>query len=253
MKCSSRSTAWCARTWGAAAAISVMAALPAGTLARVSSAQADDAPVRLAMIDAIRARVGESAIVRLENVRIEGDAPAGVGRVVATPEPGSRVGRPVRFALTIAPWPGAEPPRNRHAGRAVAEVFVAVEHVRATAAVAQGTVLAGSDLRESCEEVGVAPLAPLPALADVLGGRATRALRAGELVTAAAFRPLPLVRSGDTVRVHVRIGSVEAAGHAVAQQSGHLHERIRLVNPESRRALTGRVTGAGEVEVIHES
>lgn len=251
MRCSSRSTAWCARAW-AAAALLVAVAAPASAGAQVPDPDGE-AAVRLALVDAVRARMGESAGVRLENVRIEGGAPAADGRLVARPEPGSRVGRAIRFALALEAWPGEPAPRTPHAGRAVAEVFVEVEHVRTTLAVAQGSVLGETELKEGREEVGVAPLAPLPTLADVLGGRATRALRAGEVLTTTAFRPMPLVKSGDTVRIRVSVGGIEAASHAVAQQSGHLNERIRLINPESRRLLTGRVTGAGEVEVIYES
>lgn len=253
MRCSSRSTAWCASTW-AAAALAVIVVVAAATAAAAQQPDPDrEAAVRLALVDAVRARMGESAVVRLENVQIEGGAPAAGSRLVARPEPGSRVGRAIRFALTLEAWPGEAAPRRPRAGRAVADVFVEVAHVRAALAVAQGSVLGEAEVREGRDDVGVAPLAPLPTLADVVGGRATRALRAGEVLTAAAYRPMPLVKSGDTVRIRVSVGGIEAAGHAVAQQSGHLNERIRLINPESRRLLTGRVTGAGEVEVIYES
>jgi flagella basal body P-ring formation protein FlgA len=63
----------------------------------------------------------------------------------------------------------------------------------------------------------------------------------------------PLVRSGDTVSVRFRLGPVEATGKAVAQQSGFRHDRIKLINPDSRRTMVGRVVGAGEVEVMYES
>jgi flagella basal body P-ring formation protein FlgA len=87
---------------------------------------------------------------------------------------------------------------------------------------------------------------------DLVGGRAVRDLRIGEVLTPALVKAQPLVRSGDTVSVRIRLGAVEATGKAVAQQSGFRHDRIKLINPDSRRQMVGRVVGAGEVEVLYE-
>jgi flagella basal body P-ring formation protein FlgA len=133
----------------------------------------------------------------------------------------------------------------------VAVVYVAVEHTRVAKPIQRGATVTDTDLAVSHSETGPAPLQPLPTLADTVGGRAVRDLRAGELVTPALVRAQPLVKSGETVRTTVRMGPVEAVGQAVAQQSGHRNDRIRLINPESKRQLFGRVTGPGEVEVIH--
>jgi flagella basal body P-ring formation protein FlgA len=130
-------------------------------------------------------------------------------------------------------------------------VFVAVEHARAATAIARGATLDDTDLAISHDELGPVPLAPVPVRADVLGSRAVRDLLAGEVLTAALVRTQPLVKAGETVRTTVRLGGIEAVGQAVAQQSGQRNDRIRLINPESRRPLFGRITGPGEVEVIH--
>ena len=242
MKCCSRSTAW------RVSALLLTAVLSGGELSAQPDAGAD-APVRLAMVQAIRLRMGENAAVRLEHVVITLSNPLDASRLTATPEPGSRLGRPVRFTLTLPPSDSS--PRPRRVGSATASVHVAVEHARAATAIARGATLGDTDLAVSHDELGSVPLAPVPVRADVIGSRAVRDLLAGEVLTATLVRVQPLVKAGETVRTTVRLGGIEATGQAVAQQSGHRNDRIRLINPESRRPLFGRVTGPGEVEVIH--
>lgn len=244
MTCSSRSTAWL---------VSVLLAALATAGGQPASAQppaGDDPAARLAMIEAVRARIAPAAQVRLDEVSVTFDTKAPAAGLVAVPEPGSRVGRIVRFALTVAnPQSGGA---ARRVGIASAFVHVAASHVRAAGAIERGRTLAAEDIVVVDGDLGVMPFATLPQEADVVGSRTVRALRAGEALTASLVKAMPLVRSGETVNVRVRVGAIEAAGRAVAQQSGRRNDRIRLVNPDSRRTMTGRVTGAGEVEVFHE-
>jgi flagella basal body P-ring formation protein FlgA len=203
----------------------------------------------MALIRAIQAKMGPSAAVTLEKLSVSFDTNTDVPELTAVPEPGSRIGRHIRFALlrrVTHPQTG-----TRRVGTATAVVRVAIEHVRAAVAVERGVILSDTDLATSHDEVGIAPLAPVPVLADVVGSRTLRNLAAGELVTNALVRVQPLVKSGDTVQVLARVGNVEAVGRAIAQQSGRRHDRVRLINPDSKRHLVGRVTGPGQVEVIH--
>lgn len=193
--------------------------------------------------------MGARAEIRLEALRVDVGSLDDEAGLTATPEPGSRLERAVRFALTT-PLPDGRP-GTRRVGSAVAVVFAAVEHTRVARPVPSGAIVADTDLAVSHSETGPIPLAPLPVRADIVGGRAVRDLKAGELVTPALVRAQPLVKSGQTVRTTVRVGPVEAVGQAVARQSGHRNDRIRLINPESKRQMFGRVTGPGEVEVIH--
>jgi flagella basal body P-ring formation protein FlgA len=213
---------------------------------------ADDPAVRLALIEAIRGRLGPTAEVRLDGVSITLDVSDTASGLAAVPEPGSRIGRQVRFALM------ADDTRNsrggtRRIGQATAVVHVAVDHVRAANAIARGATVTDADVSVSHDEVGVSPLAPFPLARDVAGSRALRDLRRGDVLTSSLVKAQPLVRSGDTVSVRIRLGPVEATGKAVAQQSGFRHDRIKLINPDSRRTMVGRVVGAGEVEVFYDS
>lgn len=212
----------------------------------------EDPAIRLALIEAIRDRLGPTAQVRCERLSITLDVNDTHTGLAAVPEPGSRVGRQMRFALMADDSQGRRG-GTRRIGQATAMVYVAVEHVRAATAIARGATVTEADLVVNRDEVGILPLVPFPLAKDVVGGRAIRDLRMGEVLTSAIVKAQPLVRSGDTVSVRVRLGPVEATGKAVAQQSGFRHDRIKLINPDSRRGMVGRVVGAGEVEVLYES
>jgi len=235
MKCCSRST-----TWRASALVLLCAWATVSPSAEPLAA--DETAVRLAIIAAVQAKMGPQALVSLDAVTLS--VPAGYlpGSLAARPEPGSRTSRPIRFTLSAQGTP---------AGSATAVVHVAVPHARTTTVVRRGEALDDTNLAVASGDVGIVLLTPLPVLSDLRGTRVVRDLRPGEIVTAALVRVPPLVTAGDIVRVTVRLGRVEASGMAVAQQSGRRHDRIRLINPESRRTLIGRVTAPGHVEVIH--
>jgi flagella basal body P-ring formation protein FlgA len=226
-----------------------LAILAGAAPAPAQSADRDEPVVRHAIVEAVRARMGEAADVQIARLNIVRESAFAVASMTATPEPGSRTRHLVRFTLSMVGRHGA----LVRLGYASAEIHVAAAHVLIGRPVTRGGELTDADLRVVTDDVGTVPFAPLPTSEDVLGGRVTRDLREGEIVTPAMLRAQPLVRSGDTVRTHAVVGQVEIIGHAVAQQSGSRHDRIRLVNPESRRTLFGRVIGAGDVEVIHES
>ncbi|MEW5981047.1 MAG: flagellar basal body P-ring formation chaperone FlgA [Acidobacteriota bacterium] len=219
--------------------------------ALAGSREAAEPAVRLAMVRAIRARMGQAAAVRLDDVKVALAAPADWATLQCAVEPGARLGRPVRFTLTAEQERAGRRTRTR-VGHALASISVAIDHVRTARAVPRGHVLTASDLNLIDGEVSHVSLAPLPVLADLAGARAVRDLRVNEILTTQIAKLPPLVRSGDTVRTHAIIGFVEVTGAAVAQQSGRRNDRIRVINPQSQRLMTGVVTGPGEVEVLHE-
>jgi flagella basal body P-ring formation protein FlgA len=248
MRCSSKSTAWLASllaTVLGAAAVLVAAQAPADA----------DAVVRQAVEAAVQARMGESAEVRVERLSLVGVTIPVTGEVTAVPEPDGRTGRLARFTIfaggASASTTGVAQAGATRLGFATAEVRVHAPMVQVTRAVLRGTELAAADLTSVVTDVGAVPFVPLPKSDDAVGLRLSRDLHAGELLTPAFLRSQPLVRSGEVVRTRAQFGLVEVVGKAIAQQSGGRDDRIRLINPTSRRAFTGRVTGAGEVEVIH--
>jgi flagellar basal body P-ring formation protein FlgA len=220
------------------------AALLAG---RAASGSSIDADVRAAIEQAVRARVGETATVVVDDLAVRRGPIAAEtlapGALRATPDAGSRVGGPMRFLLADA-VPGRSP---RRLGSADATVRVSVAHVRAVRPVARGAVITAADVAEAVDDLGRVALEPLPRLADVVGAAARRDLMVGALVQRHTIVAAPLVKSGDEVTTIVRVGTLEARGRAVSAETAARGEVVRIVS--NRRNLRGRVVGAGEVEI----
>jgi flagella basal body P-ring formation protein FlgA len=241
MRCSRRST-----TWSASA---LACALAATVVAETGTAAPDrDVAVREAITLAVVARTGDDVRVAIDALTVRAQPAA--GPYLATPEPSARSGRPAVFALAV-PDP-VSPGRQRRIGSAVATVRVSGPHARTARALPRGTVLARGDLREANEEVDGLLLGRLPAPQALVGGRTARDLREGEIVAGALVQAVPAVKSGDEVRVTVRLDGLDVQGRGIATQSGTPGTVIRVVNPDSRRAVRARVIGPGEVEVIHD-
>jgi flagella basal body P-ring formation protein FlgA len=222
-----------------------------------------EAPVRAAIIEAVRARMGSKVEVTLGALQIRqagtvAGSTAIVAPLTAVPDAGARTGGFIRFVIydgrSRASTSTTSTARmlGKRLGVADAEVFVAAEQVKARRAIASGATIAADDLETLSEDVGRTMLKPLPDSRFAIGSKALRSIAPGERVTTTMIVAPALVKSGDQVQTVVRVGSLEAHGVAVATQTGSLGEEIRLVNTSSRRTLRGRVIGAREVEVMHE-
>jgi flagella basal body P-ring formation protein FlgA len=208
----------------------------------VTAAQVEhESAVRTAITAAVQQQAGASATTL--DIRVV-EIPSGVSPDGADVEAGARFGRPSRFRLRAG---------TRPIGYAVVVVHGRSRHLRTTKAIRAGETLAPADLEEASADLGGLPIESLPAIEEVIGATTTRTLTAGEAITSRLVRMPPAVRSGDVVSTRVVIEGVEAVGVATALQSGNVGEVIRLVNPESRRQLRGRITGKSAVEVQNES
>lgn len=193
--------------------------------------------------------MGQDSDVRIESLEFKmTPAPDGT-LLIATPEPGARLGRQNRFSLQWMPPAGVRRPPVA-GGHATAKVFVAVEHLRATREIARGDTCGEGDVVASRGEVGAVLLQKLPGLADVAGTRVLRPLAVDDVVTPIAVQVRPAVQSGDVVAIQAAVEGVTVFGQAIAQQTGSEGDVIRVVNRESRRALKARVIGPGKVEVV---
>jgi flagella basal body P-ring formation protein FlgA len=248
MRCSRRSTTWFART-GVLLACALQAAAAAGGDQRTGGCGTTDAAVRRAIVEAVKGRMGPDTELRIEGLHVGGRAAAaGTGSMlVASPEPGARLGRPVRFSLACG-VPAASRPQP--AGYAVAAVFVTADHARTARTIARGETLAAEDLVESRSEVGAVLLQRLPRVSEVAGARALRDVLADEVVTRSIAAVRPLVQSGDAVDIRAHADGVVVQAQGVAGQSGEVGDTILVVNRESRRRVRARVVAPGTVEVI---
>jgi flagella basal body P-ring formation protein FlgA len=209
-----------------------------------------DDSARSAIIDAVRSRIGRTAEVEIESLKLRVAVEPETG-VTATPDPAGRLGRRMQFIL-FAPDDDGPEGRRRRIGYAEAVVRVTVEHAVAVQRIRGGTVVGPDDVVATTADVGTVPLVRLPSASEVVGARARRALEPGVPITARMLTIPPLVKSGQTVVTVARIGTIEARGRATAAQRGFLGDVIRLVNKDTGRRLRGRVIARGRVEVIYE-
>jgi flagella basal body P-ring formation protein FlgA len=245
MTCSRRSTPWFASVLVALACSSAVA--EAGARGQGQTAGVEEA-ARHAVVEAVRHRMGESADVQIAALRVGGiQQPWDGADFLASPEPGARLGRPVRFTLSQRAAKGLRP---HPAGYVLATVSVVADHVRAGRALGLGETAAAEDLVESRADVGAVLMQPLPAAGDVAGARVLRDVMAGEVVTRSVVAVRPTVQSGQAVAVRARADGLLVQVQGVAEQSGELGETIRVVNRDSRRAIRARVVAPGIVEVI---
>ena len=63
------------------------------------------------------------------------------------------------------------------------------------------------------------------------------------------FASPPLVRRGDIVKIVASSGPMIITATGMVKQQGCKGEMVRVVNTDSNRIITARVTGPGAVEV----
>jgi flagella basal body P-ring formation protein FlgA len=172
------------------------------------------------------------------------DLPAKAPQVFrdAVPEPGSRLGRPMRFVLR---------PFTGRPVLAVVTATVIVDRAILRSDVVRGAVLGAGDVMFERGVVAGLTLRRLPTLADLEGARARRTLAAGLTITPNDVLLRRAVEAGDKVTVVATSGAVEVSATLVAADGGDPGDLVRVVNPETRRDVRGRVTARGRVEVEH--
>lgn len=190
---------------------------------------------------AIRTRLGrEDAVITIRSVDLPAQAP--VEFVEAQPDPGARLGKPMRFVM------------KPQAGRPVLAVVVAdvvFDRPVATRALARGEVVRDTDIVMARAVVTGSPLRRWPAVRDLQGGRARRPIAAGAVVEPSHVIVRRAVEPGDPVTVVAMAGAAEVTAQLTAADGGDPGDVVRVVNPDTRRDLRARVIERGRVEVEH--
>lgn len=161
----------------------------------------------------------------------------------ATPDPSAFLGKPVRFSLTTA---------TGRTVSATADVRVVAEYAIATHSVSRGQVLTSDDVLSAKSELTGVPLRRLPTASALVGAKTLRPLTAGVPVQESFVAIPKLISPGDKVTAIAGAGAIEVSATFIAADGGNVGDVIRVVNPETRRYLRGRILRAGFVEVIHD-
>lgn len=199
-------------------------------------------PVPDAIARSVQERMGEVrvAVVEMSGTRIP-DPGARAAVLVATPEPGSRLGRPIRFIVFE---------NGARTGSVVAKLEVTGPAVRASRALLRGEDVPADAVELVDVELQDMLIDRLPTGADIVGAQARRNVRAGEVLTEAAVVVPPVIKSGDEVRVSMSTSVIQVTTVGRASGSGHVGDLIRVLMPASRKGLKARITGPGSVEIV---
>ena len=190
-----------------------------------------------AITRAVVDRMGDVQVV----VRSVSTAVSDRADLVASIEPGSRLGQPIRFILSAD---------GKRVGSAVAKIEVVGTAPRARRSFARDEEIAAGDIDMASTEITNVLLRRMPSATDIAGSRARRDVIAGELLTHGVVA-LPLaVRSGDEVRVVVTVGPVQVSSVGRASGSGQIGDRVRVTTSSSRKPLNARIVGRGAVEIV---
>ena len=201
--------------------------------------------VAVAIERAVQERMGNVRVVVIEltrtGERCDSVTVAESEPLVALPEPGSRLGRPIRFILAVG---------DTRVGSVVAKLTVTGAAVRSRQAIACGDSIDADAIELVEAELEGMLLDRLPTMAEIVRAQARRDLGAGEILTSSAVIVPPVVKSGDEVKVSMSTGTTQLTGVGRASGSGQLGDLIRVLVPSSRRGLKARITGPGSVEIV---
>jgi flagella basal body P-ring formation protein FlgA len=81
------------------------------------------------------------------------------------------------------------------------------------------------------------------------GQRLMRAVVSGKILTRADLEAIPVVQSGDSVRLTATHDSLTISVETTARSRAGLGDRVRLEAPGARRQVTAIVTGPGEARL----
>lgn len=84
---------------------------------------------------------------------------------------------------------------------------------------------------------------------DALGNRTTQMIYPQTVLQSSMIALPPVVRKGDIVKIIANTGSMTITATGMVKQQGCKGEMVRVVNTDSNRIITARVTGPGAVEV----
>jgi flagella basal body P-ring formation protein FlgA len=118
--------------------------------------------------------------------------------------------------------------------------------LRAKGDLTRKTELTANQVEPSAFE-GVPPEGALTELPE--GQRLMRSVVSGKILTRADLEALPLVQSGDKVRLTSSYGTLTISVDTTARSRAGLGERVRLEAPGARRTVTAVVTGPGEAKL----
>ena len=228
--------------WSLTRGVLVSAIAVVATARCVDATDAGAVPALRSAEDVVRAavieRLGQGVDVSISATGVSGAAP--VFRD-ARPDPSAWLGKPVRFTLVTGT--GTVVP--------VSVVLTVIgDRVVARHEIARGRKLTADDLESVHGEIANVPMRRLPTAVELVGAKALRPMDAGTTVLPGFVLRRRAVEPGDRVTATAAGGAVEVTAEFTAADGGAIGDVIRVVNPETKRFVRGRIVKEGLVEVV---
>ena len=106
-----------------------------------------------------------------------------------------------------------------------------------------------ADLSIERRDLAELPSDTVSRIEDALGNRTTRMIYPNTVLQSSMISSPPLVKRGDIVKIVANAGTMTITATGMVKQQGCKGEMVRVVNTDSNRIVTARVTGPGAVEV----
>ena len=203
-------------------------------------------PAEMAIRAAVLERVGSNAEVTVLKVDPINPRAANISVTAAyrdaRPDPAGVLGKPIRF--TLIPETGAAVP-------VVVTLSVVAEYALARRAIGRSHTIAAEDLESVRGAVSGIPMRLMSTVEMLAGARALRPIAAGEIVQTSFVAARRAVEPGHPVTVVAISGDVQVSAKFIAADGGPVGATIRVLNPETKRLIRGRIVGEGLVEVVY--
>jgi flagella basal body P-ring formation protein FlgA len=106
-----------------------------------------------------------------------------------------------------------------------------------------------ADLSVERRDLAALPSDTISRIEDAMGNRTTRMIYPNTVLQTSMISSPPLVKRGDMVKIVANAGAMTITATGMVKQQGCKGETVRVVNTDSKRIITARVTGPGAVEV----
>ena len=137
-------------------------------------------------------------------------------------------------------------------GKFLRQVFVGYKVVQYVhTAVASHDLVPGTVIADGDVQMARVPFngQRINGVAALMGRRVMSAYREGQPITIESTTINQIVKAGNTVVLVVHDGGVSVVADVVARTGGGLGEQIQLWNPQTRKMLTGTITGPDRAEL----
>ena len=211
------------------------------------SAKLPTVQIKRAIESSIRQRMPWSfQAVTISDIHFDEHIQLPVGKLTYRIDPGRHEDYLGPTAMTLVLYVDGEPLRLVPVRATIA---VMADVVAAASPIGKHQHIEADDLTVISRDLATLPSDIVTDLEDALGNRATRMIYPDTVLQTSMIAMPPMVRRGDVVKIVARTGAMTITATGTIREKGCKGDLVRVVNTDSKRVVTARVTGPGAVEV----